>query len=521
MTGALRPALLVSAAALCVDVAWRAAVVEGPGLGVGLAFGTDAALWGLSAEGLVHGAAPAVPPAWPALVALPRALGLALVPAGALVSHLAAAAIPGLALAVARRGGAPAAAAWAVGALLMLWPDRITWGIEVQANGLGALLLLGATGLLAELLARAGRGAPSASVRGVGAVAAVGIGLLPLARDNLAAATLAGILALPLLLRGGWRTAGLIVVAWWLSPLLVGAQPGLTPLQTPWAARGATALHDLGAGAGPLPGYVAEIPRATRGLYVQLLREGDTLGLMRWHAARSLGQAPEVWAWAAAVTLAAARRGRRHPALWAALLPLAVMLPTLGLWSQRRHLTMALPALLALAATLAASARWGDRDGLAGSAAGGRRQGLAAVGLLLLGLTLSRWPAAGARHFEAARGEALRATTLAELGAWLCRQPEPLLGGPIQDVGLYCPRPRHDLDGSPADAHTLVVSFMRQAPPTPRADWVAVGPPAAELVVYRWRPDQPRPCPQGQPGPGTPYLSAGPVHAALVGCDAP
>lgn len=517
--GARGLALLATVVALAVDLGWRAAVVPGAGLGWGLAFGTDAPLWVLSTEGLLQGAIPAVPPGWPALAALPRLLGLPLVPAGALVSQLAGAAIPGAGAWVARKAGASVAASAGVALVLWAWPDRAPWAAEVQANGLGALALLVATGLAAQVLSgRARWAAPAAAPPGWAWLAAVLVGALPLLRENLAVVSLAAVLGLPLLVRGGAGLAAVVLATWWLSPLLVGAGPGPTPLQTPWGDRGSRALQDLGAGSGAPPAYVAELPRHLRGAYLQLLREGDTVGLVRWHAARSLALAPDAWALGAAGALTAATQGRRRPALAAVLLPLAVLAPTLVFWSQRRHLVLALPALLAVAAS-----------GFQVPAGGGRPAGqgrrverlLLATTLLLVGLALASWPATWVRHAQAARGEALRAATLAELGAWLCQQPEPLLGGPIQDVGLYCPRPRHDPDGSAADAHTLVVAPRRQPPPAPADAWTRVGPPAADLVVYRWRPGEPRPCPQGRPAPGTPYLSAGPVHAALVGCVEP
>jgi len=108
---------------------------------------------------------------------------------------------------------------------------------------------------------------------------------------------------------------------------------------------------------------------------------------------------------------------------------------------------------------------------------------------------------------------------LIELGAWICAEDPKLLGGPIQDVALYCPRPRHEPDGSLADWHTLLVLPRQAARGFQARGWEAVGPPAADLLVLQLHPEQERPCPEAEVSADTPYLQTRPVPARLIGCD--
>jgi len=512
---------------LALDLGWR------QGLHLWGALGTDAPVWGLSAEGVLHGAPSPVPPLWPALVVLLRHAGLSLPTAGLCLSLATGALLPAAVFLAARAAGAGRGLALGAGLLCLASPDLAAWSAELQANGLAALAVVAATGLWARTLARQARWSaadpPVSGAAVVGPAAAVLTGLLPLVRESGLVFALGAILLAPLALRRGWRLSLLILGTWWLAPLLVGAPVGLSPLDVPWAARTGTALADLATGRGALPGYVAEIAPPQRAAYIAWLRAGDLPHLALWHARRSLGLAPDGWAIAAAAALGMVLGIRRRPALGAALLPLASLGPSLLLWTQRRHVLLLLPALLALAAA-------GLRALPSPRAAPGPqpsrvlsqvlrqvlRQVLPRVLALLLVLgALRPWPGLWRLRAAEQQGETARARTLAELGAWLCAQDPWFLGGPIQDVGLYCPRPRHEPDGSDADRYTLVVVPQRQGQGAVPAGWTRIGPPAADLAVYAPPQRDPLPCPGGSPAPGSPYLSAGPVQAQLVGCPSP
>jgi len=514
--------LVIAGAA--VPLAWRLL------LGLHGALGTDAALWGLSAEGLRHGAMPAVPPLFPALVAALRATGLPLIDAGTALALVAGGLVPVAVAWSARRLGAPRGAALLAGVGALALPDLCAWSNELSPNSAVALGLVGVTGLWGDSFRTVGR-------RTVGrrtTLAAVLLtALLPMLRETGVVVALA---ALPLLVfgrRAGWRLALAVLALWWLSPLLTGALPGPTPLSTPWGARGGMAVAGLAPGDGALPNYVAEIAPAERAHYIALLREGAVLRVAAWHLRRSLLLAPGGWllATGAALSVAAGLKGRRW--LLAGLLPLATVAPALALWTQRRHVLLAAPALLAVlaAATTAPAA--------AGTAAPLLRRSLLRRSLLrrsLLHRSLLRRSAlllalaglvTSARHWPAVadeqRGASMRATALQELGDAVCAQADPrpalLLGGPIQDVGLYCPLPRHDPDGTAADALTALILPVRSGPGPLPPGWAPVGRRYADLQIFRLGQPAVQPCADAVPEPGTPYLSTAPVHARLVGCE--
>jgi hypothetical protein len=134
--------------------------------------------------------------------------------------------------------------------------------------------------------------------------------------------------------------------------------------------------------------------------------------------------------------------------------------------------------------------------------------------------TAAGWPARWLRLPARQRGETIRAHSLERVGRWLDVHAPPgsLLGGYLQDVGLYHPLPHHDPDGSPADWRTFVVANATPA----GAGWQAVYDNGAGVIVSELRPDlDPRPCADARPAPGTPFVVVGTSHATLVGCDTP
>lgn len=473
-------------------LAWRA------GIGVEGALGQDATAWGLAAEGLWQGRSSPLPPAWPLLVAAGRGLGLALVPSGMAVSSLAAILIPGALLLSARAAGANRLGAGAAALLLLALPDWMGWATSMDSNSLVALGLVAATGLWARALARGLPPGPGLSLALV-----LLTGLLPLLRESTLPAVVAAMLLSLSFGRRGFGIALGILALWWLSPLLLLEAPGLSPLQTPWQDRGSTALADLRAGTGPLPNYVGEIPRESRGAYIESLRAGDLPALALFHARRSFDIARDGWLIALALLLTLAARLPGRPALRSALLPLLCLAPALLIWTQRRHVLLVVPAMLVLVALTSRPA--------------GRRALTLLTMSALLAAALS-WPSRWSTMAAEQRGEGRRAQALIELGAWICAQDPKLLGGPIQDVALYCPRPRHEPDGSVADWHTLLVIPRQAARGFEARGWVAVGPPAADLLVLQLHPEQERPCPEGEVSDETPFLQTRPVPAVLNRC---
>lgn len=466
------------------------------GAGLWGAMGTDAPLWGLSARDLAVGAPPLVPPLYPAMIGILHALGLGLVEAGQGLAAVGAALVPPAVFWAARSAGGSLLPALAGALLALAMPDLGAWSQQLQPDSLATLGLV----LSAGALARHHRSPSSGAALALVTLA----GLLPLLREHgVAAAALItlGLAALPG--RRSWALAA--AGAWWLGPVLLGLRPGLHPLDTPWGDRAGGALAALTSRSPEELPYLRELHRGARRAYLALVADGDLVGRLRWHAGRSLALATDGWLLLGLAVVGAGCRRR----IRALALPLLAALPALLIWSQRRHVLLVVPVALAvLAAALPAAgesrARW--------------TPAAAAVGLIaLLSVLVPRWPGTVA----GLQSERPRAEHYAQAGRWICENTPPnvLLGGVFQDVGLYCPRPRHDPDGTAADWHTAVVA---DHPPTPVAGgtWTAVFRGDGELRVFRLQPagDGPLPCAEGRPAPATPHLAVAAAHADWIGC---
>lgn len=454
--------------------------------------GSDAVLWGLTAMDVRYGAPPPVAPAYPALVALVQMTGLSLVDAGPWVALVAAAALPAATWLAARAAGATRAAAAIAAAAILLWPDAAEWAQQIQPDSLAALGIVSLAGLLASAVRGQERAAWGAAILS---------GLLPLVRTH--GLALVPVTAVILLWAPGRRLArlGLLLATWWLAPALIGVAPGATPLAVPWAHRSTDALGSLFSHDPADVPYARELHRLERERYLALVEAGRTGARIAWHARHSLARALDGWAALALAAVAIAVRPRRR--LMAAAAPMAAALPALLIWSQRRHVIVVLPVAFAVLAAAVGTRRW--------------RLGLLAA---MLAWTGAGWPARWLRLPARQRGETIRAHSLARVGRWLDDHAPPgsLLGGYLQDVGLYHPLPHHDPDGSSADWRTFVIGNA----PVARAGWKPVYDNGAGVIVSQFRPDlDPRPCADARPALGTPFVVAGTYHAKLVGCTTP
>ena len=453
------------------------------------AMGTDAALWGLTAMDLRVGAPPLVPPGYPALVAVGTLLGALPVTAGWCISLTCAALLPAAGFLAARAAGADRRAA-TVGAIAILaLPDAGLWAQQVQPDALAALGLVG----LAGALTAAARG----SARWAW-VAAVVAGLLPLVREHGTPAAALAILVL-LWLRA-WGPVGAAVAAWWLGPVVVGVLPGAHPGDVPWAARSAGAIAALTTTDPSDVPYVRELHHEARTRYLALVMDGDTVGRIRWHLFRSLGQAWDGWLLVLAAGIGAATARRRETLPVIALLLAA--LPALLIWSQRRHVLLLAPVAIVGLVVLAR----------------GRRATLGLAALALCGA--ARWPGTWIDGVRGLQSERFRAHHHARTADWLAANTPPgsFLGGVHQEIGLYHPMPRHDPDGSAADWRTW---FVGDGPPAGLPGWSRVHDAEGALDVWQLEPERdPRPCADTRPEPDTPHLAVGLAHAELSGCSA-
>ena len=457
------------------------------------ALGTDAPLWGLSAMDLMAGAPARVSPGYPALIALFSWGGSQLVSAGRSISIGAAALLQPLAYLGARSLGVGRPTALLLALFLLFHPSLMEMALQVQPDTLTALAILG----LAVMGAHTAKGAGWSGL----AMALIG-GLLPLIREHglpLALLTGLGCLVLP----GSWSQRrwrlGLLLATLALGPLLLGQPRGILPWTAPWADRAGGALAAFTTRDPDSLSYLNELPRGPRLAYANLVRAGDRPGQLRWHAGRALALAPVVWGLVGAALLAALSTRRREILALAA--PLLVALPALAIWSQARHVVVLLPVAMLVLAVAARSRRIPRL--------------LFPAGLLLLALPSPRQ----ARELATRQlAESARARQLAATAAELCALEPGLLGGRFQDLALYCPRPRHDPDGTAADWITVVAE---DRPPT-GTGWVRVGGEVPGIGLFRLQPTlQGRPCRRYTLAPGIPYLSVGLARATVISCDPP
>lgn len=478
---------------LAAPLVWRWALagwISGrSGESIGGALGSDAVLWGLTARDLAVGAPPLVPPAYPALIALVDGIvPVGLPAAGTALSLLAAGLLPATVAWLAARSGARPPWCLAAGLTVLLCPDLGIWAQQLQPEALTATWAV----LLAGALWAACADDP-APTRALVLLA----GCAPLLREHglLLALVACGVL---LVVRArNWRAVTAVAALLWVLPLLVPGSSLWPPGAGSWTTRAGGAIAALSSDDPAALGFLTELRRPDRAAYLALVEEGDMMGRLRWHAGRSLGLAVDAWGWLAAAAVAAIVTRRRQLLGLAALLMVA--LPALLIWSQRRHVTVLLPiAWLVLAVALSG---WS------------RRRLAAGLGLCMLAALAWTWPARWLSLADAQLDESRHEAHLSSLGRWICgeAEPEALLGGRHQDVGLSCPLPRHDPDGSLADWRTWTVDER-----SPGAGWEAVHGATDGLRVWRLEPTRtPRPC-AGQDNPaGSPHLVVGPAQVTL------
>jgi len=483
---------------LVAPLAWRwllAGWVAGrPGEAVGGALGTDAVLWGLTARDLAVGAPPLVPPAYPALLGLVDSVtSVGLPTAGTTISLVAAGLLPASVGWLAGRSGARPGWCLAVGLTVLLCPDLGIWAQQLQPEALTA-----AWGVLLAGALRAACDDEPSPTWGLVLLA----GLAPLLREHGLLLALVASAILLILRTSAWRAVAAIASLIWLLPLLVPGSSLWPPGHGSWTTRAGGALAALMSDDPAALGFLTELRRPEREAYLALVEEGGVLGRVRWHAARSLTLAVDAWGWIAAAGVAALASRRRQLMAPAALLLVAV--PALLIWSQRRHVTVLLPiAWLVLALALSA---WS------------RRRLAVAVGLGLLAALSWTWPARWLSLADAQLDESRHEAHLSTLGQWICdhAEPEALLGGRHQDVGLSCPLPRHDPDGSLADWRTWTVDER-----SPGQGWKSVHGEPEGLRVWRLDPDRsPRPCAGVENPRPSPHLVVGPAQVELA-CEEP
>jgi hypothetical protein len=488
-------------------------------------FGSDPQLWVLSAWNLTVGAVSVTPPLFPMLLTiLERTTRLDMVESGLFVSAFFGVLLPAGTYATSRFLGATPLRAL-LGAILVLGTAALgVLGSQLQPDSLTVLLLLVTSVVCVAFVRNPGW----LGLSGLAALAAVA----PLAREHgLVVAMLAAALAFLApgsLVRRASRL-GVVLGALCLGPVLTGGHPCF-PWATPWSDRVQMTVGTLDLG--QLPTNVVGLGREGQERMTRYYEQGNILGIFAFDVVRSLSGAPGAWAWVAFGFLASLRLGPKvapNANPWLASMAIATglvpVLPGLLVWSQPRHVIVAVPVAVAVvsAATFPFTGwpwHWSapkaeHEDTRLAWWLGGVLPVLvlALVTIVSVAREVPHWEVAGRRLSK----EQSQLDHVKAFGHALCglAGEGDLLAGEIQQAGLYCPLPRTELSGwgNASDWHAFVVG-----PKPPSEAWKIVNLGEPVFSVYRLRPDlsgDARPCASSRPDPATPYAAAHPRVAVM------
>ncbi|MFH1465684.1 MAG: hypothetical protein ABIO70_14960 [Pseudomonadota bacterium] len=447
----------------------------------GLPIGNDMDLWSLGAEQLHRGYAGMVQPGYPALASLLMFLpGVDHVDATSALSAVGMALLPAATWGLARRMGAGRwASAWA-GLLVIATPRLLIRGQQITPDPLAALGLLGVAWAAARLDGKHRE-------RDV-ALLVVATAALFAAREH--GLICAGVVALLLMALPGsvdvrfLRVGGLLMGMLLLPAMLGNDYDFRAP---PWWGRFEMVFRDFFAST---PSWASKA--GAHG------PSNSRLGL----AMHAIGGAPWAWVWVG-LGLAGAWIARGRRVAWVALVP---VLPALVVFSQPRHVLVAVPVAGALIA--AGSARLSGRL---------RAGALAVLTLLAAGGLCGDLPAAQ-MHL---RDLVTEATELQRVGEDLCALSggDGLAAGEMRDF-TFCPMGWYDL-GVPSGSALWKVFLMAER--SPGDAWERVELPQAHRGVFRLASLTPeRPCATSRVPDGISILPQGQDNPQLVPpCTAP
>jgi hypothetical protein len=541
-TGAVSRWLDPAVAGTLFVVTTAAVAAQGSAQRVDVAVGPDTPLWGGAALDLVHGTSSIVPPMYPTLLSLAGFAGMPVADAGRYVSTGAAGLASALAYGAVRAAGAGRAAALLAGGVVAVHPDTTLLGLMFQPDA----LTMGTFGMLCVALA-AYAGARSWRCAAALALAASvlamtrehGVLLVPLVAAYLAVfapaptGSVGDDAGAPSVGRRILRRVGgplLLAVVLHATTVAVRLPWDTPPWRWPWLFKVAAPVDDLhrlaqrsvppyvGVGVDSYPTGDPAVLLHVERAYDQLMRhsvETPWPALAKLHVTRALDIGGDVYALllaglagGAAWALRERRAGRSGGALLAGLtLAVAAIVPTLVIWSARRHVAVLVPVgavglglgLDALVGTPdTAARRWVGRLATVAAvlALGWREGGLRARGLAWLA------ERAAERRDDAAFGRAIRAAT----------RPGTLLAGYSPGdlvhegglVHLYAERAWASLDdGQERVVPSLAWRTTRvttDADATAREGWVEVAR-VGDLRAWRYRPEvtgAERRCPEGR-----------------------
>lgn len=454
----------------------------------GLALGSDPVLWTLTMENLRVGAEPMTPPLYPMLASILRAVtGQPAYRAGLSITAICSAVLPAAVYLVARHLGALRSWAGVAAGIALVSPGIVHLAYQVQPDSLIALLLV-------LTVPVAGRWLEAPSPRSL-ALLALWAAMVPLAREHgyVLAVTLAGAAAWPVArpLTRALRV-GAVLLAVLLGPALTLQPPNL-PHLTPWMDRIRMAV------VGQEPAPKGSLVGRWQHRHEKAHATNDRIGIAMLHAERSLTVATAPWAFVllAAGTVFLRPPGRRL----ASLLPLTTITPALVVYTEPRHVMVALPVALAASAGTLSVAR---RSQLALVAAG---SSFTTIGLFDWPSTLSTFEA-GAARVEAALAETV-CPNIAK---------GDLVSGNAWEIWAYCPHPYTSVlpdMQSDADWRTWFVGDGT----SPGLGWRVVAQPDPKTYIWRLHPQvvgPDRPCSGSVPVSDAPYLSLHPTAVQMV-----
>jgi hypothetical protein len=434
----------------------------------GLPIGNDIDLWGLAAVQLHRGFSGMVQPGYPAVAALLMHLpGVDHLRATSTLSAVGMALLPLVCWLLARRLGAGRWAATWAGLLVLATPRLVLTGLIVSPDALAALGLLGVALAAARLDG-------SHRERHVALLVFATAALFAVREHGLPCAGVVAVLLVALpgpldvrLLRVGGLAAGML-----LLPAVLGNDFELG--EPPWWSRFEMVFRD----------FLAREPSwVTKG--GPDAPTNSCLGL----ALFALRGAPWAWLWVG-LGLGGAWLARVRRVAWVALVP---VLPALVVFSQPRHVLVAVPVAAALIAAGAARL------------APGLRAGFFAFATLAAGIGLAREVPLARTHLA---DMVAQATDLRTLGEDLCAAN----GGDGMSAGdsrafTFCPQPWYNLTAPATTAawKVLVVDDRR-----PGEGWERVALPRARRSVFQLEsPTGERPCATSHVPAGLSVLSQG------------
>ncbi len=451
----------------------------------GLALGSDPVLWGLSSKNVSVGVPSEVPPLYPSLMALLDPIrGVSVIDAGLFISFIANVAVVPATYLSGRYLGATRLIAALVCLMIPVTPGLVRFGVQISPDALTTLMLVLSVPVVGRFLVRP-------SWRRFAVLALYGA-LASLLREHGMVLMLlfAGVAALGrATLQTRAARVGVILAGVCLAPALTLHSPNL-PWENPWTSR----ITEAVGGVEKEPMNPQPEIYARQVAHEKAHEEGDRIGIAKYHVWHTYWMAPVEWTWlglGGIALLVGVQRKRWIPAI----VPVMPSLSALLVFSQARHVTVAVPVAIAVFAAALSGNRW--------------LKGLGAIGLVVLAVRgANNWkayPNLVEMKVSSAENSRSAGQALCELAA-----PGDLASGRFYDARVYCPVRHTGLVDDDVAWNTWMVTNS-----SPGRGWVKMSDIFSyygdSYAVFQYRPDlegEDRPCHGSVAAADTPYFSA-------------